>query len=122
MQQARQAYGAGNIPFRTDRNIEYDAFAKVTADLKSSFAARSTDFPAYISAIHSNRSLWSVIAIDVADPGNKLPAPLRAQFFYLAEFTEKESRRILRDKAAPDALVDINFAIMRGLESKDAAQ
>ena len=53
---------------------------------------------------------------------NKLPAPLRAQLFYLAEFTEKESRRILRDDAAPNSLVDVNVAIMRGLEGSEVTK
>ena len=122
MQQARQAYGKGNIPFRTDRNIEYDAFAKVTHALKIAFTNAKTDYAAYVSAVHDNRSLWSIIAIDVADPMNKLPAPLRAQLFYLAEFTEKESRRILRDDAAPNSLVDVNVAIMRGLEGSEVTK
>lgn len=120
MQQAHQAYGKDNIPFRTDRHIEYDVFARVTHELASTFTKIKDDYSAFASAIHDNRSLWSVLAIDVADEDNKLPAALRAQLFYLAEFTEKESRRILREKASPTTLVDINVAIMRGLATQGA--
>ena len=63
--------------------------------------------------------LWSTLALDVADPDNALPAALRAQLFYLFEFTEVHSRRLLgRDGASPDILVEINTAVLRGLRGE----
>lgn len=68
-------------------------------------------------AIHENRRLWTILASDVVDKENGLPAQLRAQIFYLAEFTESHSRKVLAKEATADALVEINTAVMRGLRT-----
>ena len=61
------------------------------------------------------------MAIDVADNENALPQELRAQLFYLAEFTEHHSRRVLRREADVTALIDINTAVLRGLNGRENA-
>ncbi len=61
------------------------------------------------------------MAADVADNLNSLPAPLRAQIFYLAEFTEQHSTKVLNGKADSDVLVEINTAILRGLNQMGAS-
>lgn len=68
-----------------------------------------------MSALHENRRLWRVLAVDVADKGNALPQSLRAQLFYLNEFVGQHSSKVLQRKASADPLVDINMAMMRGL-------
>ncbi|MFN6978293.1 MAG: flagellar biosynthesis regulator FlaF [Gemmobacter sp.] len=40
---------------------------------------------------------------------------MRAQLFYLYEFTAAHSRRVLDGTASVEALVDVNTAMMRGL-------
>ncbi|GFE64419.1 flagellar biosynthesis regulator FlaF [Litoreibacter roseus] len=115
---AQTGYGQNSVPLRTDRAVEYDAFVRVTRDLRSAWANKDKNFPAFVSAIHNNRKLWVLLATSVADHSNQLSAPLRAQIFYLAEFTEQKSRAILRDKETPEVLIDLNMAIMRGLSAK----
>jgi flagellar protein FlaF len=44
---------------------------------------------------------------------------LRARIFYLAEFTRAHTRKVLRRTAGPDALVEINLAVMRGLRASE---
>ena len=73
-------------------------------------------------AIHDNRSLWTALAADVAIETNPLPRPLRAQIFYLSEFTAQHSRKVLAGDASVDVLIDINTAVMRGLRGEGAAQ
>ncbi len=121
-QQAQQAYGRGNIPFRTDRNIEYDAFAKITHALKLADGSKNEDYAGFVTALHRNRNLWSIIAVDVADPDNKLSPDLKAQLFYLAEFTEQETRKLLRADGSAAGLVAVNVAVMRGLEGNGGSQ
>ena len=53
--------------------------------------------------------------MDVAEPTNLLPQPLRAQIFYLAEFTMHHSAKVLKGDASVAPLIDINTAVMRGL-------
>ncbi|MFN3643120.1 MAG: flagellar biosynthesis regulator FlaF [Gemmobacter sp.] len=108
-------YGQHDTPVRTARGLEYDLFARVTARLKRGWSNRQEDFPGLVAALSDNSRLWSTLAADVASPGNALPAPLRAQLFYLYEFTAAHSRRVLDGTASVEALVDVNTAMMRGL-------
>lgn len=120
LDQARSAYAATAAPVRTPRATEFDAFARITRRLKA--AGRDPrDFPALAAAITDNRKLWTLLAAEVAETENALPRDLRARIFYLAEFTEHQSRRILRGEATADVLVEINAAIMRGLSEPGAA-
>lgn len=119
---ARTAYATPGTPARTPRGIEYDLFARTTHRLKSAAQAGKANFPAMARAIHENNQLWVTLAADVADPGNGLPAPLRAQLFYLYEFTADHSRKVLAGEATVEALIDINTAIMRGLRGEGVGE
>jgi flagellar biosynthesis activator protein FlaF len=68
------------------------------------------------AALHDNRQLWITLATDLASADNALPQGLRAQLFYLAEFSLLQSSQALRDHSALTALIDINKAVMRGLD------
>lgn len=110
---ARLAYASPSQPVRTARDIEYDAFARVTYRLRA--AAGDDSFPKLAEALHDNRELWVALAGDVAGEGNDLPAPLRARIFYLNEFTRQHSSKVLKGDATPDVLIEINTSVMRGL-------
>jgi flagellar protein FlaF len=116
---ARAAYASPAAPTRTTRGIEYDAFARVTHRLKSTLTSKDTVFSDLARALHDNRCLWSILASDVSGAENALPEALRAQIFYLAEFTNQHSRKVLANEASADVLVDINTAIMRGLRHEE---
>lgn len=115
---ARTAYASPGTPARTLRGIEYDLFARVTHRLKASQARGQHDFALLAKALHENRQLWAALASDVAEPGNALPQALRAQLFYLYEFTERHSVKVLEGAASAEVLIDINTAVMRGLRSE----
>lgn len=112
---ARSAYAQTRTPIRTERGTEYELFARVTHKMRSAAAKGKTGFAALAEAIHHNRQLWTMLAADVADRNNALPKDMRARIFYLAEFTEAHSRRVLTKGASIAPLVDINAAMMRGL-------
>ncbi len=114
---AQSAYSQAGSIAPTHRDTEYRAFARVTRDIASHSPDDPTAFPRLVEALHLNQRLWSLLAEDVADTANALPDALRAQIFYLAEFTRGHTSQILDGKAAPDVLVDINTAIMRGLRA-----
>ena len=109
------AYGRPEGPVRTARGLEYDLFARTTRALRDGWAARDENFAALAAAVAGNTRLWSVLAADVAGSRNGLPADLRAQLFYLYEFTAQHGRRVLDGSATVDVLIDINTAVMRGL-------
>ncbi|MFD1913704.1 flagellar biosynthesis regulator FlaF [Halodurantibacterium flavum] len=119
---AKTAYSGRETPTRTLRGIEYDVLARVTQALRGSGTGAITDFSATAAALHENGRLWRLFLVAVADPQNGLPAQLRASLFYLAEFTAIHTERVLAGRATPEALVDINTAVMRGLRQERSAQ
>ncbi|NRP13134.1 hypothetical protein XMM379_000712 [Aliiroseovarius sp. xm-m-379] len=121
MNLAKTAYAASNTAVRTPRGVEYEAFARVTHKLRSAAEKGRSGFGMLSQALHENRRLWTLLAADVAEADNKLPQDLRARIFYLAEFTNDFSRKVLTDGSDPQALIEINTAIMRGLRQKSEA-
>lgn len=113
--QSPLAYARRETPARSLRSVEYDLLAQVTQRLRAAWANRTADFPGLARALTDNQQLWSTLASDVADPGNGLPATLRARLFYLYEFTIQHSRAILDGRSSVEVLADINMAVMRGL-------
>lgn len=118
IQKARYAYSTEAQAIKTPRSTEYEAFARVTQALKSAAAQGDAGFPALAGAIHHNRSLWTILAADVADSANALPKELRARIVYLAGFTAAHSAKVLKDGAPADPLIDINTAVMAGLRDR----
>ena len=112
---AQNAYAPNRPDIQTPRAIEARVMTQITARL----ARKTADFPTLAKAVHDNRMMWSALAIDVADAGNTLPASVRAQIFYLAEFTDLHSRKFLRGEADLSALIDINTAVIRGLNTSE---
>ncbi len=115
LQSARSAYARPEAPARTSRSVEYDLLARTTQRMSHSWGLRKDDFPAFVEALADNLRLWSTLAVDVAQPENGLPSALRAQLFYLYQFTTEHSRAVLKGAASVEVLVDINTAVMRGL-------
>jgi len=112
---AQSAYTSSTAPIRTDRGAEYGAFETVTTRLTRA-QRPGAQMPEIAAALHDNRRLWTVLAVDLAVPDNGLPADLRAQLFYLAEFSLHQSRKALRDPTCIGALIEVNRAVMRGLD------
>lgn len=115
---ARSVYARPEAPQKTPRSLEYDLLARITKRLAQAAAARRENFPALMVALDENLRLWSTLASDVADSGNTLPSKLRAQLFYLYEFTNLHSKAVRADKGSVEVLVDINTAVMRGLRGE----
>ena len=119
--QARAAYARPEAPQKTARAVEYELLARITQNLSTAWAARKENFGGLMIAVDDNLRLWAAFAADVAEPGNALPAPLRAQLFYLYEFSLQHSRSIRDGSASVEVLIDINTAVMRGLRGDGGA-
>lgn len=118
---ARTAYAQSAAPIRTNQSTEYEAFAQITRRMKDAASKGRAGFNALASSVHDNRRLWTLLAVDVADKDNPLPAMLKAQIVYLAQFTDQHAAKVLAGKATVDAMVDVNTAMMRGLRQQGAA-
>ena len=117
--QARQAYAPKTSVLGTGRSAEHHLFSEITARLRETAARLPDQFPAFAEAIHANRAVWTHMATQVAEDDNALSEDLRARIFYLAEFTNFHSRKVLKGQAAIAPLVEINTAMMRGLSPQD---
>ena len=115
---AHRAYAPDKTSIRTLRGTEYEVIARITHRLKTAAENPVTDFAGLVAALHENRSLWTVLATDVANPENALSPELRAQIFYLAEFTNQHTSKVLASIATPAPLLEINTAILRGLKQR----
>ena len=121
LSQAQRAYSAVSAPTRTARSTEYEAVARITHQMQSADAKGSAGFAALVEALHANKKLWRIFAIDVADAANPLPKDLKARIFYLAEFTQQHTSKVLARRESVAPLLEINTAILRGLRSSGAA-
>lgn len=117
---SKTGYARTDATLRPMRSIEYEALARVTQKLSTTWKTRKADFPALVQALSDNLGLWSTLAADVASSGNGLPPSLRAQLFYLYEFSEIQTRRVLNENASVEVLIDVNTAVMRGLRGQGA--
>lgn len=117
----KTAYEKPDMSLRPMRNIEYEALAKVSKKLSHAWQHKQTDFSAFVTALHENLSLWRLLASDVANNDNVLPAALRAKLFYLFEFVKKQTHLAMRNVSGVEVLLDINTAVMRGLRGQDVA-
>lgn len=111
------AYAVAEAPVRTERGIEYQAFAEVTSALTKSKSKGQEDFPQLAEAVHANRRLWNLLAQDVASDENKLPVEFRAQIFSLSIFVGKQTAKILEGNATVETLIEINRNVMVGLRN-----
>ncbi|SFD35156.1 flagellar biosynthesis regulator FlaF [Tropicimonas isoalkanivorans] len=112
---AQRAYGMNAAPVKTNRSAEYEIFTRLTRKILAAERSKREGFVALTQALFENRRLWSALALDVAQKENALPPALRAQIFYLAEFVETHTRKVLKGQATAQALVDVNTSVMRGL-------
>lgn len=118
---AQRAYQQAAAPTKTPGKLEYDVIARITHRLKASAQRGKIGFSALAEAIHENRTLWTHLAVDVADDDNALPQELRARIFYLAEFTNHHSTKVLAGEASVRPLLEVNTAVLRGLRNGAAA-
>lgn len=111
--------GYRSAGLRTSREAEYDIFSRVTRMLRQS--ARQADNSETIQAVHKNTELWSLLAYDLAQPGNALPDHVKAGLISLAGFAVRHGQAVMAGSAITDPLIDINLSVMRGLRGEDVA-
>ena len=113
---AQRAYKTTFENVSTPRSVEFQVIARITHRLKKAIQTR--DRRALIEAMHENRLLWNTLAADVAMPENALPQELRARILYLAEFTAHHTRKVLRNEDTAVPLLEVNAAILGGLQNE----
>jgi flagellar protein FlaF len=114
---AHNAYGSIQKETLTPRSVEYRVFLTVTSRLEEAHKANNPKSIEFVTALGDNQLLWNALAADVASVGNGLPAPLKGQIFYLAQFMSHHTNLVRSGEADLTAIIDINKMIMEGLSS-----
>lgn len=109
-----RAYGSPAL--KGARDVEYDAFSRVTRMLK--LAPRDCAGEATITAVTRNNELWTLLATDLAGPANALGDQVKAGLLSLAIFSLKHGQAVLCGRGTTDALIDVNLAVMKGLRGE----
>jgi flagellar protein FlaF len=104
---------------RSDKDNEYSVFARVTHLLRR--AMDGAPMQERMAAVHKNNDLWTILAADLAHPGNSLPDRLKAELMSLAIFSIRHGHAVMGGSATIDALIDVNMAMMRGLRQEAPA-
>jgi len=97
------------------RRIEYRVFLRITLALE---AHRDADWRSagLKDALWRNLELWNTLRADLLDEGNALPEALRAGLVSLSFSVDRQTKMVLRGEAGVGLLVDINRAVMQGLQ------
>jgi flagellar protein FlaF len=113
-----RAYQQAASRAEAPKDAEYRLFGQVTRALIAASEAPASDLAVRIDAIDWNRRLWSTLARDCAEPGNKLPEQVRAGIISLSIFVGRHSSAVMRGEDDFEALIDINKIMMQGLSQK----
>nr|WP_221235500.1 flagellar biosynthesis regulator FlaF [Sagittula marina] len=113
-----RAYAQNARTTQTPRGTEYELIARVTHRIKAAAEAGPMQYPKLVEALSDNQRLWTALAVDVADDRNQLPQELRARIFYLAEFVQLQTSKVLTRKGRITPLLEINAAILKGLSGR----
>jgi flagellar protein FlaF len=116
-----RAYHQAAVRAESPRETEYRLFAQVTLALMEAAKADPHDVAARIDALDWNRRVWTALGEDCSNPGNGLPAPLRASIISLSIWVGRQTSKVVRREDTIESLIEINRMIMQGLAPKPAA-
>ena len=116
-QNAAAAYAAIDPCLTTPGRAEALVFAKITRRMRAVFADADGPFSEKVSALHDNRRLWQVVASCCMSDANMMAPELRASLIGLAAFVDRHTSAVLRKKAEPEVLCEINQRIAAGLSA-----
>ena|ERR1700761_4401121 len=111
-----KAYQQAQIATENPRVTEYRLFGQVTGALLNAKESQAAGTP-LVEAVDWNRRLWRTLAADCMDDRNSLTQDVRAKIISLSLWVSKYSRRVTREKAPLDPLIEINRTIMQGLQA-----
>ena len=113
-----RAYQKAQAAAESPRGSEYRLFGQVTGALIEAQRAGLTG-NRLVDALDWNRRLWTTLAADCLDEGNKLTREVRAQIVSLSIWVGKYSSQVAQEGAPLEPLIDVNRTVMQGL--KEAA-
>jgi len=97
------------------RDTEYRIFGKITGALIEAQKSGAKPGP-LAEALDWNKRLWRTLASDCLDDRNQLPKDVRANIVSLSLWVAKYSKKVTREGAPLDPLIQVNRTIMQGLQ------
>ncbi|MCG5243500.1 flagellar biosynthesis regulator FlaF [Azospirillum doebereinerae] len=97
------------------RRIEYRLFLRITLALER-FREADWRSEGLKDALYRNMELWGWLRADLLDDENGLPEKLRAGLVSLSYTVDRQTRAVLQGMAGVGLLVEINRAVMQGLQ------
>ena len=110
-----QAYQKAATWAESPRQMEYRLFAQVTLALMEAAKTDPSDFLARVDVLDWNRRVWTALSEDCSNPGNGLPAQLRASIISLSIWVGRQTSKVVRREDTIESLIEINRTIMQGL-------
>jgi flagellar protein FlaF len=109
------AYHRARTITETPRAAEYRLMQQVTGDL---IRAREAGLSGVTltPALFRNREVWSVLSSACAARGNALPEGLRASIVSLGLWVDRYTSDVVAGRDGVDALIEVNCAIIEGLQ------
>src|SRR5580658_2315999 len=111
-----QAYKNAQVTTEDPRHTEYRLFGQVTGALIEAKTAGLQGTP-LVETIDWNRRMWRTLAADCMNDRNGLTQDVRAKIVSLSLWISKYSRKVTRERASLDPLIEINRNIMQGLHA-----
>lgn len=108
----------GNPALRGARDVEYDAFSKVTRMLSK--ASQSCEGMETVKAVSGNNELWTLLVDDLSHPQNELDETTKAGLLSLAIFSLRHGKNVLAGAGGTNVLIEINMSVMKGLRGERA--
>ena len=113
------------------RQIERRVLSRITHDIAiqaESFDAADTRMERLAilagglrETLYENQRFWSALRHDLAEPGNAMPAQLKAGLISIALWVDRQTTLLLSGEGRLRTLVDINGNIAAGLAGQTGA-
>ncbi|HUD31181.1 MAG TPA: flagellar biosynthesis regulator FlaF [Novosphingobium sp.] len=108
------AYARAQKVAATPRSTEYRLMSEITGEM---IAAREAGLTGarLAPALHRNRQAWTIFRNECAEPGNGLPAELRAGIISLGLWVDRHTSLVITGRDTIDELIAVNRAVIDGL-------
>ena len=97
------------------RDLEIRAISHITRQLADANAP-GTEPMTRIRALNGNIQLWTLLMQDLNDPGNALPAPIKARYVSIGLYARRASMTALSKATDLTTLIRINTDVLDALD------
>lgn len=118
--QAKNLYGNPARMTMSDRSNEADLFRSSILELRQVAASEHILTGTNAEKLSRNLQLWDALSVDLLSPENALPDELKNSLIDLGKFVRQHTLGLYSGQGSVDVLIDINVAILGGLDARSA--